>query len=190
MLSLYFEAHPALLAPGTRFLHFAPEYCLMKTFERAREADYRTADLFSPLADDTVDLMNTPYPGESFDLVLCSHVLEHVEDDRVAVAEMHRILKPGGTALILIPVDPSLDETVEDATVTDPEERLRRFGQEDHHRAYGRDLVDRLEAPGFSVEADYYGASLPDEEVRRMRLPVDEAIYVCRKPPEGDDPRP
>lgn len=181
MLRLYFDAHPDLLAAGTSFLHFAPEYCLMKAFERAPGVEYRTADIDSPLADDEVDLMRTPYADASFDLILCSHVLEHVEDDRRALAEIHRILNPGGRALLLVPIDPKLGHTIEDPSVTDPVERLERFGQEDHCRAYGRDLVERFGAAGFDVEPDRYGAGLPADSVERMKLPVDEEIYVCRK---------
>ncbi len=113
--------------------------------------------------------------------MVCNHVLEHVSDDRKAMREFFRILRPGGWALLQSPVDHRRPDTFEDPTVTDPRERKRVFGQYDHVRIYGRDYVRRLEETGFSVTLDTFVRELPESEVRRLGLDRDEEIYFCRK---------
>ena len=154
--------------------------CLMKRL-RHRAADYTTADLESPLAELHFDVLRIPLPDASYDVLICNHLLEHVADDRRALGEFYRILRPGGWGILLSPVDRSRAATFEDDSITDPEERTRIFGQYDHRRIYGRDYGGRLREAGFEVREIDYAARFSAEERRRYALP-DDWIYVVRRP--------
>lgn len=188
LLWLYFEQRTNLLTDSLDVLHIAPEYSFEKRFGTLPSLRYVTADLNSPLASVHVDVMDMQFANETFDVVLCNHVLEHVDDDLVAIREIHRVLRPGGWAILLVPVDESLESTFEDRSIVSPEERLRHYGQEDHARLYGRDYGDRLRAPGFELTVESFGATLPSEVVERHRLRrggTFEKIYHCHKPLRG-----
>ena len=183
LLWLYLERETELFESLPRLLHIAPEVCLMRHFKpryKSSPERYQTADLESPLADLHFDIQQIPLADESFDVVICNHLMEHVEDDRKAMRELHRILKKGGWGVLLSPVDLTRQTTFEDDTITDPEERTRIFGQYDHRRLYGNDFADRLREAGFEVEDLDYAASLSDEERTRYGLPCDH-IYLIRK---------
>lgn len=144
-----------------RVLHVAPEPCLEPGLRRALGPGYLTADLSDPRAMRRMDITDIDFPDDSFDVIYCSHVLEHIEDDRKAMREFRRVLRPGGWVLLLVPV--TVERTFEDPTIVSPSERLRLFGQEDHVRRYGPDFVDRLGAAGLTVRvirvADLCGES-------------------------------
>lgn len=159
-------------------LHVAPEECLEERFRRRLGAGYVTADLLNPRAMVTMDVTNIQYPNHSFDVIYCSHVLEHVVDDRRAMREFRRVMKPGGWAILVVPI--TAERTFEDPSVIDPAERLRVFGQEDHVRRYGPDYVDRLREAGFRVEVTTITDLVTAETATRMGLT--EAcgdIYTC-----------
>lgn len=164
-----------------KVLHIAPEICFMKKFQALHGEDYITADLESPLAKVKMDVHQIPFDDNTFDVVFCNHVMEHVDDDIKAMSEIHRVLKPGGWAIIQSPVYPELAQTYEDPAITDPLEREKAYGQDDHQRKYGRDYGDRLRKAGFDVTEDDYVKSLPPEKVKRYALPEEEVIYFCRK---------
>ena len=167
-----------------RLLHVAPEVALMRKFNKiyaAQPADYVTADLESPLADLHFDIQHIPLEDESFDAVICNHILEHVEDDRQAMREIKRILRKGGWGVILSPVDMQRETTFEDDTITDEAERTRIFGQYDHRRIYGRDYAKRLERAGFEVYECDYANFIPAKEKELYAL-TDELLYIVRKP--------
>jgi ubiquinone/menaquinone biosynthesis C-methylase UbiE len=129
-----------------------------------------------------VDVTDIDFPDASFDAIFCNHVLEHVPDDRLALREIRRVLRPGGWASLLVP-DVDRPVTDEDPTVTDPHERLRRFGQRDHVRRYGYDYVDRLREAGFVPEVVKMDDVLPDDQLERMRLVKFgnvEPLFICR----------
>lgn len=184
LLWLYLMRETDLLERTPRTLHIAPEVCLMRHL-KAHFADcpdrYVTADLESPLADLHFDVQEIPLADGSFDVLICNHLLEHVADDRKAMRELHRILRPGGWGVLLSPVELARDRTYEDDTVTDPEERTRIFGQYDHRRIYGRDYADRLREAGFEVEEIDYATRLGAEARVRYALPEDR-IYAVRRP--------
>ncbi|GAA4315598.1 hypothetical protein GCM10023164_11780 [Christiangramia aestuarii] len=146
-----------------------------------KNLDYTTTDLNSPLADVKADICDLPFKNESFDFILCNHVLEHIPDDRKAMEEIYRILKPGGTAILQIPQDLKRAKTFQDDSITDPEERAKIFGQYDHVRVYGRDYFDKLRKVGFQVEEVDYTSRLSEEQVERYRLAKGEIIPVCHK---------
>lgn len=167
-----------------RMLHIAPEVALMRKFSKMYASEperYVTADLESPLADMHFDVQQIPLEDGSFDALICNHILEHVEDDRRALRELHRILRRGGWGVLLSPVDRNRKETFEDDSITDPSERTRIFGQYDHRRIYGRDYGQRLEEAGFEVYEIDYSAQLPQRE-RELYALTDELLYVVRKP--------
>lgn len=185
LLWLYFEQRTNLLTDELDVLHVAPEYSFGRRLATQSTLRYVSADLDSPLADVTVDLMAMPFGDATFDVVLCNHVLEHVADDRVAMAEIARVLRPGGWAILLVPVDTTRSSTFEDPTIKAPEDRQRAYGQEDHARLYGRDYADRLRGAGFEVTVEDFGSTLEPELVERARLRRDgsfEDIYRCDLP--------
>jgi SAM-dependent methyltransferase len=166
-----------------RLLHVAPEVALMRKFHKiyaAQPADYVTADLESPLADMHFDIQHIPIGDGEFDVVICNHILEHVEDDRLALREIYRVMRKGGWGVILSPIDTEREETFEDDTITDEAERTRIFGQYDHRRIYGRDYADRLREAGFEVYEYDYANTLPPQQKELYAL-TDEVIYAVRK---------
>ena len=152
----------------------------LKPHFRPHPGQYVTADLESPLADIHFDVQQIPLADDSVDVVICNHILEHVADDRKALRELHRILKPGGWGIVLSPVDRDYERTYEDDSITDPDERTRIFGQYDHQRIYGADYVDRLREAGFEAADIDYAATFTDEERKLYALPADH-IYVVYK---------
>jgi hypothetical protein len=165
---------------GKKFLHVAPERCFQERLKARLGESYLTADLFNPRAMIRMDITDIKLEDESIDNIYCSHVLEHVLEDRKAMKEFHRILKPDGWAILLVPM--STTPTFEDPSIVDPQERLKYFGQEDHVRQYGPDYVDRLEEAGFKVKAWSVGDLFSVEEVVRMGLtPAAGDIFVCTK---------
>ena len=164
-----------------KILHVAPEAQLTALFQKENYLDYLSADLSSPHAMVKMDITEIQYPDESFDVIYCSHVLEHVPDDVKAMREFCRILKTGGWAVLQVPI--TAEQTFEDPSVTSPEERERLYGQHDHVRRYGPDYADRLVEAGFSVTVDRFTQTLSETEVRRFGLRADESVYVCRKQP-------
>lgn len=175
-----------VLRPGIRILHVAPEKCLREKLMALSGVDYTAGDKHEPgysypsgTAD--LDITSIGYPNDHFDLILCSHVLEHVTDDRRAMHELHRVLKPGGLGILMVPIALGNDRTLEDASVTDPKERVRLYGQFDHVRLYGRDYVDRLRESGFQVTEDAMTERMTAEEVFRFGLLRSEVVHAVTK---------
>jgi GNAT superfamily N-acetyltransferase/SAM-dependent methyltransferase len=163
-----------------KMLHVSPELCFRSALQERLGDGYITADLVSPEAMVKMDITNISYPDQYFDVIYCSHVLEHVQDDRKAMSEFFRTLKNSGWAILLVPI--TADKTLEDPSILDPQERLRVFGQEDHVRRYGPDFVDRLRDAGFSVEVSEVNDLVLTEEAQRMGLtPASARIYYCTK---------
>lgn len=185
LLWLWLQRESDLFEKRPRLLHVAPEVCLMRHLRRAYKVggnavDYVTADLESPLADLHFDIQLIPLADESFDVIFCNHIMEHVEDDLRAMRELYRVMRRGGWGVVLSPVELDRATTFEDDSITDEAERTRIFGQYDHRRVYGRDYADRLHEAGFEVEDLDYAASLSDDERARYALPADH-LYIVRK---------
>lgn len=181
LLWLYLKNETDFFIKPLRVLHFAPEQAFYKRFRKLANLDYTTTDLNSPLADVKADICDLPFKDESFDFILCNHVLEHIPDDTKAMQEIFRILKKGGTAILQIPQDLSRETTFEDDSITDPKERAEIFGQYDHVRVYGRDYFNKLRSIGFTVKEVNYTGKLSPEEIDRYRLAEGEIIPVCLK---------
>jgi SAM-dependent methyltransferase len=181
-LWLYLERRTDLPVRPARLLHVAPEYVLQERLRGLEHLDYVSADLESPLAMEHFDLTDIPHPDDSFDVILCSHVLEHVPDDRAAMRELRRVLRPDGWAIVQVPIDYERAETYEDPSISSLEDREREYWQADHLRLYANDFPDRLRAEGLDVTVDHYLRELPHEEIDRFGLISLEDIYLCRAP--------
>jgi SAM-dependent methyltransferase len=158
-------------------LHFAPEPSIRELVLKHRPRSYTTADLFAPGVDRKENIEALTIKDGSFDLVVCLHVLEHVNDHK-ATSELFRVLRPGGILLAMFPIVEGWDETFEDPARTTPQDRLLYFGQHDHARYFGRDARYRLAAPGFIVEE--YTAMEPN--VSRYGLSRGEKVFICSRP--------
>ena len=181
LMWLFLKNKTKFFTDNIQLLHIAPELCFMKIFERMENLNYISGDIESPLAKVKMDVHQIPFEENSFDVVFCNHVMEHVADDVKAMSEIHRVLKPGGWAIIQSPVYMYLDKTLEDPSITDPLEKERIFGQNDHMRKYGKDYGGRLRKGGFKVTEDYYLNELSPKVRKRYALPEEEIIYFCEK---------
>ena len=170
-----------LLSGASSLLHFAPEWALRHRLEQVHGLRYVTADLFQDDVDLRLDIAALDLPDASFDAVLCSHVLEHVEDDMAAMRELARVTAPGGWCLVMVPLDLSRAATYEDPAITDPEDRLRAFWQHDHVRLYAADIGDRLSEAGFDVERLRPERELGLETMERCRVDVADDVWLCRR---------
>lgn len=184
LLWLYLKNETDFLNPqknsGLKVLHMAPEQCFLRPFQKLSH-EYITADLHSPIADIKADITNLPFENNSFDIVFCNHVLEHIPDDTKAMLELYRVMKKGGMGIFQIPQDMTRTETFEDDSIVDPKERAKIFGQYDHVRVYGRDYFEKLRAVGFQVEEVNYSIKLSSELIDTYRLMKDEILPVVYK---------
>ena len=181
LLWLYLKNESEFFNKPLKVLHMAPEQCFLSLFKEMKNLHYTTADLYSPIVDVKADILDLPFESDLFDVVLCNHVLEHIEDDHKAMSELYRVMKPGGWGIFQIPQDLSLEQTYEDFSITDTQERARHFGQYDHVRIYGKDYFDRLRKVGFVVKEIDYSSLLSPELVERYCLAKGEILPVCTK---------
>ncbi len=181
LLWLFLKSNTNFFTANLKVLHFAPEQAFYRRFRNLQNLDYTTTDLNSPLADVQADICNLPFNDNSFDVILCNHVLEHIPEDAKAMQELYRILKPNGWGVFQIPQDLDREHTFEDNTITDKKERAKIFGQYDHVRIYGRDYFDKLRNIGFEVDEVDFTASLSLKEIDTYRLAKGEIIPFVRK---------
>ncbi|MDB9960697.1 class I SAM-dependent methyltransferase [Oceanihabitans sp.] len=181
LLWLYLQNETNFFSAEIKVLHFAPEQCFLKRFKKLKNLEYTTTDLESPIADVKADICNLPFKDNSYDVILCNHVLEHIPDDTKAMQELYRVLKPGGYGVFQIPQDLSRANTFEDDSITDKKERSKIFGQYDHVRVYGRDYFDKLRSIGFKVEEVNYTKLLSKEDITKYCLAKGEIIPVVFK---------
>ncbi len=165
-----------------KLLHFAPEQAFYKRFMVQSNLEYITTDIESPLAKVKADICNLPFEDNEFDVILCNHVLEHINDDQTAMKELFRVMKPGGWGVFQIPLDRMRSTSFQDDRITDPKERRKIFGQYDHVRVYGMDYFNTLRAIGFEVEEILLQKKLTDQQIKRYGLDPNEILPVCRKP--------
>lgn len=160
--------------PVSSTLHVAPEPQTAR-FLQERSTSYLSIDIRPGLAMRQEDLTSLTFPDASFSLVFCSHVLEHIPDDRAAIREMRRVLEPSGVLMVLVPLR---GQVTDEEVVDDPEERFRRYGLADHVRYYGLDVIDRLEA-SFAVE-HRVTTEISDADRLLLGLGTEEHAFICR----------
>ncbi len=181
LLWLYLKNETDFFTAKKKVLHMAPEQCFLKIFRKLKNLDYTTADLYTPHVDVKADILDLPFKENTFDVIFCNHVLEHIIDDKKAMQELYRVLKPNGMAILQIPQDLSLEKTYEDFSITSEEERAKHFGQYDHVRIYGKDYFDKLRSVGFKVEEVDYSKTISSELVKKYCLTKGEILPVCFK---------
>jgi len=182
LIWLYLRERTSFFTRKQGVLHIAPEACFIPRFEKLHSDQYITADIESPLAKVKMDIHEIPFQENTFDVVLCNHVLEHVRDDIQAMREIHRVLKPGGLAILQVPFfNPVQDVTFEDASVTDARERERLFGQDDHVRKYGHDYPQRMAQAGLTPVPDEFVNELDDATRKKYGLVKGETIFRANK---------
>ena len=178
---LYLKNETDFFTQNYKVLHIAPEQEFLRKFKKMKNLEYTSADLFSPIVDVKADILDLPFEDESFDVIFCNHVLEHIIDDKKAMSELYRVMKKGGWGILQVPMKNSLEKTYEDFTITDPKERQKHFGQYDHVRWYGMDYFDRLKSVGFDAEANFYSQKFSDADIKKFGLNRNEILPIVRK---------
>jgi SAM-dependent methyltransferase len=178
---LFLEQKTNLFSDKLSLLCVSPNYCLSRRFKSIPNLRYfGVSDRCRPNICLKMNLAATPIRSATFDAAVCIHVLEHIDNDRRAMGELFRVLKPGGWALITVPI--RLEQrTFEDPRITMPEERERAFGERVHVRLYGYDLTDRLREAGFQVHLDL-GTGIDEQTREKYGLRNDENVFYCTKP--------
>ena len=180
LLWLYLKKETDFFNSNNKILHFAPEQCFHKFFKSFFK-NYTTTDLNSPIVDIKADICNLPFNDNSFDYILCNHVLEHIYDDDKAMKEIFRVLNKNGIAILQVPIDIKNDLTHEGRDIDNEEVRNKLFGQYDHLRMYGLDYFKKLKKVGFNVKNIDYLSKLTKEEVEKFSLANAGTIPVCVK---------
>lgn len=182
-LLLYLRASGILEAfTGKSVLHFAPEKRLSRHIRAAQPGSYVPCDLFPQDPGVVrVDMLHIQFDTDSFDVVIANHVLEHVDDEQQALAEVHRVLKRGGLAILQTPYSAKLQRTWQDAGVDDAESRLQAYGQSDHVRLFGRDIFDRIAAAGFESNVRQHDDLLDDIDPVTAGVNPAEPFFLFRK---------
>jgi len=182
LLWLYLKNRTTLFTEKHKVLDVAPMQFFQDKCRKLPNLDYISADLSSPLAMLKLDIAHIPIMDNQFDCVFSYHVFEHVPDDQKAMREIFRVLKPGGWAILNVPIDFNREITFEDPSVVSPQERRRVFGHEDHIRIYGRDYTERLKKADFIVTVDNYAEQLGDATLKECSLKKEGRIHFCLKP--------
>jgi SAM-dependent methyltransferase len=181
LLWFYLNNKTNLFTDKLRVLHVCPEYFYKEALTSMPNLEYVGAGIEAPFADIEMDITDIHEPDNSYDVILCSHVLEHIPDDHKAMQELFRVLKPSGWAILQVPIDVQREKTFEDFSITSPEEREIYFGQDDHVRVYGLDYKNKLENAGFIVKVEDYAQELGAEMIEKHCLPQRDDIYFCTK---------
>lgn len=187
LLWLYLKERTDIFKKDISFLHIAPELCFIESFRKQKNIKYTTADLESPWADIHLNVEDMPLEDESYDFVMANHILEHVDNLDKALSEIYRVLKKGGFAILLSPINPKRETTYEDKTITDPLEREKHFGQKDHVREFGMDYALVLKKEGVEIVEDRFIETLDRKKVIRYALAnpdslnIENYIFVAKK---------
>lgn len=181
LMWLYLKKSTFFKDDNLKVLHIAPEQCFHPIFKKQKNLDYITADIVSPIADLHFDLHDIPLKDNSFDIIFCNHVLEHVEDDHQCMKELYRVMKKGGWGIFQVPIDYNNKITYEDSKIISPKDREIHFWQKDHVRLYGLDYPNRLEKAGFKIDVFDPKDSLSEIDHEKLRLNSLELIFIASK---------
>ena len=177
---LHLRDRHRLLQRRPRLLHIAPEHCIRDALAANPALRYVSVDMYDPAVDRAADLTALPFRDESFDFAICSHVLEHIEDDRAAMEELFRVLAPGGRAVVMVPIEMDRPHTYEDSSIDSAAGRNEAFGHPYHVRVCGADYPDRLRQAGFTVKLVYSRSMAP--HMRRFWRINKTVLFDCGKP--------
>jgi SAM-dependent methyltransferase len=181
LLWLYIKNKINSTDKNIRMLHFAPENSLKEKFSKMNNIEYVSTDLQESQVSLNSDIQALPFKNNVFDIIICSHVLEHIPDDKKGMMEISRVLGKDGWAVLQVPINENFEITYEDPSIKTPLERLKHFGQEDHVRIYGRDYYNRLRSTGFYVKQDDFAKTLSPEIIKRYGLMENEIICLATK---------
>lgn len=184
LLWMYFENKTDLYDKPLKLLHIAPEDIFFSHFIKQKNIDYYPVDIYPhmyPKGTKYFDLLNPAPDAGTYDVIICNHVFQYIEDDRKAMQNIYSLMKPGGWGIMQVPMNGKNPVTYEDPSITDPMERLKAFGLKEHVRYYGLDYADRLAAAGFTVKADDYTAAFSDEDNFKYGFWKGDAVYYCTK---------
>jgi SAM-dependent methyltransferase len=182
-LWLHLQRHPDLLDGVGSLLHVSPEWCLQRRLRPLVGAGYVTSEYEPGRADLALDLRAIALEDAGLDAIVCSHVLEHIDDDAAAMRELHRVLRPGGWAIVMVPIDHTRARTYEDPTIVAAADRVRAFWQHDHVRLYALDIADRLTAAGFEVTRARPAVEEGTAAATRFGLLDSDDVFVCLRTP-------
>lgn len=174
---------PLLNERKIKVLHIAPETQLSLFLRSLPQIEYVAGDkrcegYSYPSHVNDMDIMSMPdITNNTYDIIICNHVLEHVPNDITAMKELYRILKPNGIAILQVPLALKLEHTIEDSSITTPEARFKSYGQSNHVRLYGTDYPERLNEVGFNVEI----MDIASQYSNKFGLNKDELLYICHK---------
>ncbi len=164
-------------------LHFAPERRLSRLISATNPVHYIKCDLYPQTTDiEKMDILAIPYPAGRFDLVIANHVLEHVADDQAALVEIHRVLKPGGHAILQTPYSAKLHHTWSDPGIDTDAARLQAYGQGDHVRLFGRDIFERFTSVGLESCVSTHDQLLPEYDPKKYGVNAKEPFFLFKRP--------
>ena len=168
-----------------RLLDIAPSASLGHWLKSQRQFKYRSCDLYDKHVDDQIDICDMKaYPDQSFEAIICSHVLEHVADDKKAVKEIYRVLADRGWAIIMVPISLAIHKNLEDPSMTTEEQRWHCYGQGDHARLYSKQgFLELLKGAGFHVK-QYAAADFEDGAFSRHAINQKSILYVAFSQPK------
>lgn len=184
LLWMYFENKTNLYKDNLRVLHVAPETVFFHLFKKQKNIDYYPCDIYNKLyPNGTIyfDLLNHNLPDNSFDTIICNHVFQYIDDDKKAMQNIYKLMKPGGWAILQVPINTKSKSTYENNLITDPLEREKEFGLKEHVRYYSFDYADKLRDIGFNVCVDDYSAEFTIEENYRYGFWQGDSVYYCTK---------
>jgi SAM-dependent methyltransferase len=164
-----------------KLLHIAPERNLQKVFKANNKMKYINGDLNPLIAEKVIDITDINFENNYFDFIICNHVLEHVKDDKKAMRELFRVLKPGGEAILQVPMFKTMIKTFEDFLIVLSEEREKYFGQKDHLRIYGKDYKEKLESEGFKVKLYDIKNDINNKDIIKHGMNSEEILYIGYK---------
>ena len=180
LLWLYLKKETDFFNSNNKILHFAPEQCFHKFFKSFFK-NYTTTDLNSPIVDIKADICNLPFNDNSFDYILCNHVLEHIYDDEKAMKEIYRVLNKNGIAILQVPIDINSNYTHDGRDINNKKYRNKLFGQYDHLRMYGLDYFKKLKNIGFKVKNENYLSNMSQDDKDKYSLHNAGSIPICIK---------